>query len=803
MMGYGRLREHIRLFLIWVTALALTAVFWCGASAQTPESPRTRYVVSGYVRDSASGESLIGATISVKGGGAGVVTNAFGFYSLRLPGGPDTLYYSFLGYQRQEKPLLLSENLTMNVPLSTLRVSGREVVITGRRKDENVASTEMGRINLPMKNIRELPALFGEVDVLKTIQLLPGVLSGEATAGLYIRGGSPDQNLILLDGAPVYNPGHLFGFFSVFNGDAIKDVTLIKGGMPANYGGRLSSVVDISMKEGNNQSFHGEGGIGVIASRFSLEGPIKKNKSSFMISARRTYVDLLVKPFVSKSSSFHGSGYYFYDLNAKANYIFSDRDRLYLSGYFGRDVFNFVSKERTFSTNIPWGNATATLRWNHLFSPKLFSNTMLIYNDYRFAFNAVQSDFTVGMHSGIQDESFRSDFDYFASPTHHLKFGMRYTFHTFTPSTISGNSGSNSFNPDNPFTKRANEGALYLLDDWTVSQHLKVNAGLRWSVFQQVGPYTRYWFNASGEKTDSTVYRWFQPIETYQGLEPRLILRYALGSSSSVKAAVTRNFQYVHLVSSNSTTLPTDLWVPSTYQVRPEIAWQYSLGYFRNFRDNTFETSLEVYYKDMQHQIEFKEGYIPSLEDPENAFVFGKGWAYGAELFIRKRRGRLTGWISYTLSWAWRKFPDLNEGRKYPTRYDRRNDLSVVATYKLNEKWTLSGDFVFGTGNAITLPENFYVIEGVLSQGYSTVNSYRMKPYNRLDLSATYQPTPKAGRKFSHSWSFSIYNAYSRLNPYFLYFDQSGGYLDGSLSVQAKKVALFPIIPSVTWNFKF
>lgn len=450
MMGYGRLREHIRLFLIWVTALALTAVFWCGASAQTPGSPRTRYVVSGYVRDSASGESLIGATISVKGGGAGVVTNAFGFYSLRLPGGPDTLYYSFLGYQRQEKPLLLSENLTMNVPLSTLRVSGREVVITGRRKDENVASTEMGRINLPMKNIKELPALFGEVDVLKTIQLLPGVLSGEATAGLYIRGGSPDQNLILLDGAPVYNPGHLFGFFSVFNGDAIKDVTLIKGGMPANYGGRLSSVVDISMKEGNNQSFHGEGGIGVIASRFSLEGPIKKNKSSFMISARRTYVDLLVKPFVSKSSSFHGSGYYFYDLNAKANYIFSDRDRLYLSGYFGRDVFNFVSKERTFSTNIPWGNATATLRWNHLFSPKLFSNTMLIYNDYRFAFNAVQSDFTVGMHSGIQDESFRSDFDYFASPTHHLKFGMRYTFHTFTPSTISGNSGSNSFNPDNP-----------------------------------------------------------------------------------------------------------------------------------------------------------------------------------------------------------------------------------------------------------------------------------------------------------------------------------------------------------------
>jgi hypothetical protein len=800
MTRYGRFLHKAWRVLRRGCLLALCAAAWNGAAAQ---HAGPRYVVSGYVRDSASGESLIGASVLVKGGTEGVVTNAFGFYSLALPAGADTLYYSFLGYQRRALPVVLTRNRTMNVSMSVLSVTGQEVVVTGRRKDENVASTEMGTIDLSMKNIKELPALFGEVDVLKTIQLLPGVLSGEATAGLYIRGGSPDQNLILLDGAPVYNPGHLFGFFSVFNGDAIKDVTLIKGGMPASYGGRLSSVVDIAMKEGNDKSFHGEGGIGLIASRLSLEGPIRKDRSSFMISARRTYVDLLVKPFVSKKSSFHGSGYYFYDLNAKANYIFSDRNRLYLSGYFGRDVFNFVSKERTFSTNIPWGNATATLRWNHLFSPKLFSNTMLIYNDYRFAFNAVQDNFTVGMHSGIRDESFRSDLDYFASPAHHIKFGMLYTFHTFTPSTVSGNSGSSSFNPENPFTKRANEGALYLQDEWTVSRHLKINAGVRWSVFQQVGPFTRYFRDASGEVTDSTVYGRFKPVETYQGLEPRLILRYGLGASSSVKAAVTRADQYVHLVSSNSTTLPTDLWVPSTYQVRPESAWQYSLGYFRNFRDNTFETSLEVYYKDMRHQIEFKEGYIPSLDDPENSFVFGQGWAYGSELFIHKQRGRLTGWIGYTLSWAWRRFPQLNGGRKYPTRYDRRNDLSVVASYKLNKSWTLSGDFVFGTGNAITLPERFYLIEGVLSQGYSSLNTYRMKPYNRLDLSATYQPPPKPGRKFSHSWSFSLYNAYSRLNPYFLYFDQSGSYLDGSLRIQAKKVALFPVIPSVTWNFKF
>lgn len=777
--------------------------FLCFASLSVQAKGQTRYVVSGYVRDSASGESLIGASVSVKGKDVGVLTNSFGFYSLTLPGGDDTLYFSFLGYQRMEKPVSLHRNTNLNIQLSFKTLTSREVVITSQRKDENVASTEMGKINLSMKKIREMPALFGEVDVLKALQLLPGVQSGEGTAGLYIRGGSPDQNLILLDGAPVYNPGHLFGFFSVFNGDAIKDVTLIKGAMPANYGGRLSSVVDITMKDGNNREYHGEGGIGLIASRFSFEGPIKKGKSSFMISGRRTYVDLLVKPFVPKNSSFHGSGYYFYDLNAKANYIFSDNNRLYMSGYFGRDVFNFVSKERTFSTNIPWGNATATLRWNHLFNPRLFSNTTLIYNDYRFEFNASQNNLMVGMRSGIQDESLRSDFDYFASVHHHLKFGFQYTFHTFRPSTISGGAGDNTFHPENPFTKRAHEGAVYLLDDWEVNKKLKVNAGIRWSIFQQVGPYKIYQKDASGQKTDSTVYGQLQPVKTYAGPEPRFILRYTLDRQSALKAAVTRNYQYVHLVSSNSTSLPTDLWVPSTYLVKPEMAWQYSVGYFRNFRENMFETSLEVYYKDLKNQVEFKEGYIPSLEEPEDAFVFGKGWSYGAELFIHKRQGRLTGWIGYTLAWTWRQFPDLNHGKKYPTRYDRRNDLSIVGSYKLNDRWTLAGDFVFSTGNTITLPEKFYVMEGILSEGYSQLNSYRMKPYNRLDLSATYHPRPKPNRKFSHSWTFSLYNAYSRLNPYFLYFEGSGGYLDQSLKVQAKKVALFPVIPSVTWNFKF
>lgn len=791
------LSDNFRTLFRYGAVISLLVLFNMPAYAQT------RFTVSGYVRDSSNGESLIGASVIVNGTGKGVSTNDFGFYSISLPAGDYTFTFSYVGYQSKEKTISLYKNDALNTQLTSQPLTGKEVIISAQRKNENVTSTEMGKIDLSVKKIKELPALFGEVDIMKALQLLPGVQANEGTGGLYIRGGSPDQNLILLDGAPVYNPGHLFGFFSVFNSDAINDVTLIKGGMPANYGGRLSSVVDVSMKEGNNKSFHGEGGIGLIASRLSIEGPIIKNKSSYIISARRTYIDLLTKPFVPKNSSFGGSGYYFYDLNAKANYIFSEKNRLFLSGYFGRDVFNFESQEKTFSTNIPWGNATATLRWNHLFGPRLFSNTMILYNGYNFDFNATQNNLAIGLHSGIRDESLRSDFDYFASPSHHVKFGFLYTYHTFTPSTLSGNSGSNSFSPQNAFIKRANEGALYLLDNWSVTDKLKINAGLRFSVFQQVGPYKSYQEGDSGDKTDSTVYKAFQTVKAYSGLAPRFIARYELNDHSSFKASITKNYQFVHLVSSNTTTLPTDLWVPSTDKVKPEMAWQYSLGYFRNFTDNEFETSLEVYYKSLQNQIEFKEGYIPSLDDPQNDFVFGKGWAYGAELYVHKQRGRLTGWIGYTLSWVWRQFPDLNDGNKYPGRFDRRNNIDVVGAYHLNNKWTLAGDFVFSTGNPITLPEKFYLIEGVLSQAYSTINGYRMKPYNRLDLSATYQPTPKPGRKFSHSWSFSVYNAYSRLNPFFIYFDQQGDYLNGTLKIQPKKVALFPIIPSVTWNFKF
>jgi hypothetical protein len=764
---------------------------------------QNKYSISGYVRDSASGETLIGASVTINGDPRGVSTNSYGFFSITLPEGRYKLLCTYVGYNSKLINIDLRNNITLNFDMHA-RNQLQDVVITSRRRDANVKDARMGKVDLSINRIKEVPAFMGEVDILKTIQLLPGIRnSGEGNTGLYVRGGGPDQNLIMLDDAVVYNTGHLFGFFSIFNADAIKSTTLYKGGMPAQYGGRLSSVLDISMKEGNNKKLEVDGGIGLISSRLSVQGPIVKEKASFIVSARRTYIDVLTQPFIPKSSEFYGSGYYFYDLNTKVNYRFSDKDRLYLSGYFGRDVFNFKNSRRSFSARIPWGNSTATLRWNHVFSRKLFSNTTLVYNDYHFNFTGSQNDFEISLSSGIRDYNAKSDFDYYISTSHKLKFGAIYTHHKFIPSVLQGKSDSVVFNPNNENVKYANEAGLYLQDDWDISDKLKLNAGLRWSVYQQVGPYTIYEKDPYGNRTDSAVYGSGKPIKTYNGVEPRATIRYAIDDATSVKAAVTRNYQYIHLVSNSGSTLPTDLWVPSTYRVKPQISWLYSAGFFKNFKDNMYETSIEFYFKDMQNQIEYKEGYTPSLKDPEEDFVFGKGWSYGAELFINKTKGRLTGWLGYTLSYTWRKFPQLNAGEKYPAKYDRRHDLSVVATYDLNKKWKLSGIFVYGTGNATTIPEKFYFINGVLTQEYSKLNSYRLPAYHRLDLSAIYTPNKRPNKKWKSSWIFSLYNTYSRLNPYFIYFDQTGNPYDGSLQIQARQVSLFPIIPAVTWNFKF
>lgn len=789
--------------LVSLIPLLVLAQSKSGSASGKPDNYRV--TLNGYVRDSLSGELIIGATITINGQGKGVTSNQYGFYSITLDSGAYNLSISHVSYVQKTVEFIFDSDKSFNFDLLPRSAVNTEVIVyANRRRDANVKNAEMGRIDLSINRIKNIPAFMGEVDILKAIQLLPGVRNaGEGNAGFYVRGGGPDQNLIMLDDAVVYNTGHLFGFFSIFNSDAIKNTSLIKGGMPAQYGGRLSSVLDVAMKDGNINEFQGEGGIGLIASRLSLQGPIVKNKASFIVSARRTYIDAIVKPFVKETSDFYGSGYFFYDLNAKVNYKFSEKDRLYLSGYFGRDVFDFNNVKRSFRSNIPWGNSTATLRWNHVFNKRLFANTTAVYNNYKFKFEAAQNNFELSLASGIRDLNLKTDFDYYPLPQHKIKFGGLYTYHKFIPNILSGKQDSVIFKPNNESEKYASEFALYVQDDWEIGDRIKINYGLRWSAFTQIGPYTKYVRDVDGNKLDSTVYKSFEPVKTYGGFEPRITIRYALNDETSIKAAVNRNYQYIHLVSNAGSTLPTDLWVPSTYIVKPQISWQYTAGLFKNFAENKFETSVEVYYKQMANQVEYAEGYTPSLKDPEEEFVFGDGWSYGAEFFINKTRGKLNGWIGYTLSWTYRKFPDLNGGEKFPARYDRRHDMSVVANYDPGKKWRFGAIFVYGTGAATTLPERFYIIEGVLTQEFSKVNQYRLDAYHRIDLSATYTPVPKKKRKVQSSWVFSIYNVYCRYNPYFIYFDQTGSPYDGTLKVEARQVSLFPILPAVTWNFKF
>ena len=758
--------------------------------------------LSGYMRDAASGESIIGGTVFVKEAEQGNQSNSYGFYSVSVKPGTYTVIFSYVGYSPINLHMDLSSNLTYNAELKS-STTLNEVSVSTKRKDENVKNSEMGTVTLSLERIKTLPVLFGEVDILKTLQLLPGVQSaGEGNSGFYVRGGGPDQNLVLLDDAVVYNTGHLFGFFSIFNSDAIKDVTLIKGGAPANYGGRLSSVVDVYMKEGNMKEFHAEGGIGLIASRLSLQGPIKKNKGSFIVSGRRTYIDYVARPFVSALKT---SGYYFYDANLKANYILGKHDRVYLSGYMGLDKFKYTSSNGHFSANIPWGNTTATARWNHQFTDQLFLNTTAVYNAYNFASNFNENEYGVRLSSGIEDYNAKSDLDYYSSFHHHFKAGIAYTHHKFIPNQISGRIDTIVLQPDNSLIKYAHEAGAYLVDDFDPAKWWKINIGLRYSWFEQVGPYTGYNFDQFHNPVDTIHFSKNQPVKTYSGWEPRFNMRFTLNENSSLKTSISRTYQYLHLVSDNGSTLPTDVWVPSTYIIKPEIAWQYSAGYFRNFLDNKLETSVEFYYKDMQNQLQYKNSYVPNnLIDPELSYVTGKGTSYGAEFFVNKTQGKFTGWVGYTLSWTNQIFPDLNNGQMFPAKYDRRHDVSVVASYQINKKWNVSSVFVYGSGNAITLPTAYYFIGGQVQEQFSKINAYREPAYDRLDIAATYTPQPAKPHKWQGSWTFSIYNVYDRKNPYFLYVDSEGTVGSASgVKLTVYEVYILPILPSVTYNFKF
>ncbi len=740
--------------------------------------------LSGFIRDESSGEAMIGATIYIDELKTGAVSNNYGFYSITLPADTYTVVFSYLGYAKKTNKIFLTKNIQYDVEMSDADNVLNDAVISDLRDDDNVNKPEMSVVELPVQQIKEIPAMFGEKDLLKAIQLLPGVQAGsEASAGYYVRGGGPDQNLILMDEAVVYNPYHLSGFLSIFNLDAIKNVTLYKGGFPAQYGGRLSSILDISMKDGNNKSFHGEGGIGLITSRFTFEGPIIKDRSSFMVSGRAFYLEYLIRAMTPKQIRDDLPKYTFYDLNAKVNYRIGKRDRIYLSGYLGDDIISINVSADSTSFEIPWGNRTATARWNHVFNDRLFANTTYVFNDYLFKFSQTMNTSSFELTSGIQDHNVKLDFDFYPSPKHTLKFGGNYTYHTFIPSAFKADVGDVTIT--NTQKREVHEMAACFNDEWIMNKKTSVSLGVRVPLF---------------------IYK-----ETkYFGVEPRLTAKHLVGEQSSIKYGYTLVNQFIHLLTNSTATTPLDLWIPSSDVVKPQIAHQVSAGYFRNFIANAYEASVEVYYKLMKNQIEYKEGESVFLNDNvDDILAFGTGWSYGAEFFLQKKTGRLNGWIGYTLAWTRRKFPELNFGETYPAKYDRRHDLSVVANYEINDRWSMSAVFVFGTGHSITLPQGRYYapIYGWVdtygdwwASDYESKNSFKLRSTNRLDLGIKYAITTG---KFKTDLRFDIYNVYSRRNPYFVYLTEDVDPRSGITKFVAKQVSLFPMLPSLSFDFKF
>ena len=765
-----------------------------------------RHVLSGYVTDKASGEALWGATVYDMNSKLGVATNNYGYFSLLLPGDTVKLRISFVGYQSVMMVFFLDIDKKLNVELeSSIELKEVQVIAEGEAQVQD--QVRMSSIDISMESVQNLPVFMGEKDIMKTIQLMPGVQSGaEGTSGLYVRGGSPGQNLILLDGVPVYNVSHLFGFFSVFNANSIKSVKLIKGGFPANYGGRLSSVVDIRMKEGNMKKIHGQGSIGLIAANFTLEGPIIKDKTSFVISGRRTYIDLLAKPFI-RSFDDAGTkvrgGYYFYDINAKINHKFSDKHRLFLSGYFGRDKFynkiesNYEDYKDSFDTGLKWGNIIAALRWNYLITPRLFSNTTVTYSKYKFNVNVFNkeetfingqqvyySEFTGDYFSGIRDYSVKSDFNWMVSPGHQVIFGAGYTNHYFTPGIqqFKNVSTDNSNQIDTVLGATetyANEFWAYAEDEWSIGERLVLNFG----------------FHASAFDVENTF---------YYSVQPRISGRFMIDKKTSVKASYVEMQQYLHLLSNVGIGLPTDLWVPATSSIKPQFSRQVAMGFARTFYDK-FEVSIEGYYKWMDNLITYKEGagFFSLGSDWQNLVESGKGWAYGVEFLISKKVGKTTGWIGYTLAWSNRQFENINFGNPYPYRYDRRHDISVSVTHKFNDKIDIGVVWVYGTGNAVTLGlERYLSFDGAsFNNFYDEVeyiekrNNYRMPAYHRLDIGVNFR---KKRPKWERTWSVGFYNIYNRKNPFYLYFKN-----DYSGNKKLYLVSLFPILPSISYNFKF
>jgi hypothetical protein len=759
-----------------------------------PAGAQTKFTVSGSITDAATGETLIGATVEVvERKGTGTVSNEYGFYSLTLPEGTYTLKATYAGYNAKATSVVLAGGATVqNFTLGGLQEDLQEVVITGEAQNVNVAAAQTGVVKLDIAAIKDVPVLFGERDVLKVLQLLPGVKSaGEGNSGFFVRGGGPDQNLILLDEAPVYNPSHLLGFFSTFTSEAIKGVTLYKGNPPAQYGGRLSSVLDVAMNNGDNQKYSAEGGIGLISSKLALQGPIVKDKGSFLITGRRTYADLFLP--LAGDTNLSGTRLYFYDFNAKANYKVGEKDRLFLSGYFGRDVLGLGNGQ----FGIDWGNATGTLRWNHIFNPRLFSNTSLIYSNFNYGFNIKSGSNDFSIVSRIQDFNIKQEFQFFPNPRNSWRFGVNSIRHTILPNEVKAGN-STGINPIKIEQRAGWENAAWVQNEWKATDKLNISYGLRGGLFLVMGGPNYFNFLPSGEVADTVRTASGSVVKSYPTIEPRVSASYLLSDDKSIKASYARNVQHIRQLTTATATTPTDRWIMSSNVVGPALADQVTLGYYQNFQQNTYEFSAETYYKAVQKEIDYRDGAnLNARDDVEGELLFGKGRAYGLELLLRRKTGRLTGWIGYTLAKSERQIDGINNDDWYATRQDRRHDFSIVAIYQLTKKWNVSGNFVYWTGNAVTFPSGKYFANGQTLFYYNGRNQDRLPAYHRMDLGATYQG--KQRKHWQGEWAFSVYNVYGRENPFSIAFENNP---DDPNRTQAVQTALFRWVPSISYNFK-
>ena len=751
-----------------------------------PLMAQQNVVLSGTVRDKKTGESLIKAVIRIQElPNAGIISNEYGFYSLSLPKGNYVAVVSQVGYETLVQKIKLDSSVSIDFKLE-IKNQLREVVVESSRKNDNLTKAQMGTETINMSAISKVPVIFGEKDLLKTIQLLPGVKSaGEGNSGFFVRGGGADQNLILLDEAPVYNATHLLGFFSTFNSDAIKDATIIKGNSGSQYGGRLSSVLDVKMKEGNNQDYTVNGGLGLISSKVSIEGPLQKNKSSFILSGRRTYADM----FLKATEKFKDNILYFYDLNAKANYQINAKNKVYISGYFGRDELGLGQ-----DFGIDWGNKTGTIRWNKIISNRLFLNTSLIYSDYNYNVKLKNGETNFNINSNIKDVNLKQDYTLYANGLNTLRFGFNSILHTITPSTFSG-TVINSVAKEG---RNGLENALYLTNNYRANNQLTIDYGMRLSTYTLMGGDV-YNIYENGIVKSTVKLNRSSFGKTYANLEPRITTNYRISDETSIKAGYARNVQHLHLLSNSVASSPSDQWIGNSYNIKPEIADQLSLGYVTKLFKSKFELTAETYYKYLQNQIDYKDGAeINTVSDVESVLLYGIGRAYGLELLLKKKEGRLTGWIGYTLSKTERKIDGINEGKWYNARQDRTHDISVVGIYELNSRWSISGVFVYNTGDAVTYPTGKYNLQGQTLYQYAARNANRMPAYHRLDFSATYEKNKT--KRMHGSWNFSLYNVYGRENAFRISFKDDP---NDPTRTQIIRTALFRWVPSVTYQFKF